>query len=222
LRAFLVGAGVAPEERAELEQMWVFSKNFYESVPVDRVLEDGARVYDYVVHHMPGHCPGQICLQAGNILLTADHVLGRITPTQSPESITPSTGLDHYLEALHKCRHIAGVDLALPGHEDPIEHLYQRIGEIEAFHRSRLEKVRAACNGDAHTVKEIALALFGERQGYDRLLALQETGAHVEYLARRGTLEIENVEVLLRERDPALRYRARPAPAVVSPVAARS
>src|SRR5207245_7687557 len=119
----------------------------------------------------------------------ARDVLAKTTPHQSPESSTRSAGLDHDLEALDKVRRIAGIDLALPGHEEPIERLYQRTTEIEAFHRKRLEKVRLLCaGGAARTVREIALELFGPRTGYDRILALQEAGAHVEYLARRGIL----------------------------------
>ena len=208
VRAFLAHAGVPQDEAYDLEQMYVFSKNFFQPVPVDHVMSDGDKVFDYAAHHVPGHCPGQICLQVDNILLTADHVLPRITAFLPPESITPSTGLDHYLEALEKIRRVPGIDLALPGHEEPIEHLYQRIVEIEAFHRARLAKVLEICAGGARTVRDIALGLFGPRTGYDRILALQEAGSHVEYLARRGTLEIDNVEALLNERDPVIRYRA--------------
>jgi len=217
VRAFWRHAGVPEAERAEMEQMYVGGKNFFQPVPVEHVLTDRARVYDYTVHHTPGHCPGQICLQIDNVLLTADHVLPRITPHQSPESITASTGLDHYLEALDKVRRIGGIDLALPGHEEPIERLYQRITEIETFHRRRLEKVRLLCAVQAQTVRDIALALFGPREGYDRILALQEAAAHVEYLARRGILEIENVEALLRERDPVLHYRAAGGASTLAP-----
>ena len=115
VRVFLERAGVAEATRHELEQMYVFTKQLFVSVPVDRVLSDGDRVNDYVAHHAPGHCPGQICLQVHDVLLTADHILPRITPHQSPESITPWTGLDHYFISLEKFRHIGGVDLALPG-----------------------------------------------------------------------------------------------------------
>jgi glyoxylase-like metal-dependent hydrolase (beta-lactamase superfamily II) len=207
VRVFLERAGVDPATRAELEQMYVFTKQLFVSVPVESLLTDGKEVNGYRVHHAPGHCPGQICLQVHNVLLTADHILPRITPHQSPESITPWTGLDHYLLSLEKFRHIGGVDLALPGHEEPIPRLSQRIVEIEAFHRARLDKVRALCK-EPRTIAEVAAGLFGAQPGYGRLLALEEAAAHAEYLARRGWLEIANLDELTRAPNPALRYRA--------------
>jgi glyoxylase-like metal-dependent hydrolase (beta-lactamase superfamily II) len=208
LRVFLERAGLDERTRTELEQMYVFTKSLFKSVPVDRVLVDGDEVNGFVVHHAPGHCPGQICMQVHNILLTADHILPRITPHQSPESITPWTGLDHYLISLEKFRHVGGVDLALPGHEEPIARLQQRIAEIEAFHHARLDKVRALCATAPKTTAEISHELFGAQSGYGRLLALEEAAAHAEYLARRGILEIANLEELTVAPNPVLRYRA--------------
>jgi glyoxylase-like metal-dependent hydrolase (beta-lactamase superfamily II) len=207
LRVFLERAGLDPATRAELEQMYVFTKQLFSSVPVDRVTTDGAEINGYRVHHAPGHCPGQICLQVHNVLLTADHVLPRITPHQSPESITPWTGLDHYLRSLDRLRHLGGIDFALPGHEEPIARLSQRIGEIEAFHRARLDKVRELC-AEPKTIAELARDMFGVQQGYGRLLALEEAAAHAEYLARRGALEVANLEDLTRAENPAVRYRS--------------
>ena len=209
VRVFLERSGLEAAAREELEELYRAGKSFFKSVRLDRKLRDGDEIGPgYRVHHVPGHCPGQICLQVDNVLLTADHVLPRITAFLPPESITPSTGLDHYLEALEKIHRVPGIDLALPGHEEPIEHLYKRISEIEQFHRGRLERVLEICRGGARTVRDIALGLFGPRSGYDRILALQEAGSHVEYLARRGALEIDNVEALLKERDPVIQYRA--------------
>jgi glyoxylase-like metal-dependent hydrolase (beta-lactamase superfamily II) len=207
LRVFLERAGLDERTRVELEQMYVFTKSLFKSVPVDHVIGDGADINGYIAHHAPGHCPGQVCLQVHNVLLTADHVLPRITPHQSPESITPWTGLDHYLIALEKFRHLGGIDLALPGHEEPIPQLAQRIVEIEQFHRARLEKVRTLC-ATPKTTAEIAEALFGAQPGYGRLLALEEAAAHVEYLSRRGTLEIDNLAELTHQPNPVLRFRA--------------
>ena len=207
VRVFLERAGVEESVRHELEQMYVFTKQLFVSVPVDRVVTDGDQVNGFALHHAPGHCPGQICMQVHNVLLTTDHVLPRITPHQSPESITPWTGLDHYLISLERFRKIGGVDLALPGHEEPIPRLQQRIVEIEQFHRARLETVRGLCK-EPHTIAQIAAELFGTQVGYGRLLALEEAAAHAEYLARRGQLEVANLEDLTRSPNPVLRYRA--------------
>jgi len=208
LRQFLQAAGVDDRQRGELEQMYVMSKAAYRSVPVDRLLTDGAVVCGAVAHHVAGHCPGQICLQVDDVLLTADHVLPRITPHQAPESITPSTGLDHYFESLEKIRRVGGIALALPGHEEPIARLADRIGEIEAFHRTRLDEVRAICRSEPRTVCDVAQALFGDQQGYGRILAYEEAGAHVEFLARRGLVEVANLEAFDKEQNPVVLYRA--------------
>ncbi len=205
LRVFLERAGLDAEARTELEQMYVLSKQLYKSVPVDEMVKDGDEVNGFALYHMPGHCPGQICMRVHNVLLTADHVLPRITPHQSPESITPWTGLDHYFRSLERVATIQGIDLALPGHEEPIYDLGARAREIEAFHRARLEKVRSACSTPMTTV-EIAAGLFGEQKAYGKLLALEEAAAHIEYLSRRGLIEIANLEELSTAPNPVLKY----------------
>jgi glyoxylase-like metal-dependent hydrolase (beta-lactamase superfamily II) len=210
VRVFLERAGLDDKSRIELEQMYIFTKQLFHSVPIDRALVDGDAVNGYVLHHVPGHCPGQVCMQVDNILLTTDHVLSRITPHQSPESITPWTGLDHYLASLEKIRHLDGIDLALPGHEEPIPRLHERIVEIVEFHKARLGKVRHLC-AEPKTTVAIADGLFGAQHGYSRLLALEEAAAHVEYLSRRGILEIANLEELTHKANPTLQYRAAPA-----------
>ena len=94
---------------------------------------------------MPGHCPGQVCLRLGDVLLAADHVLSRITPHQAPESITLNMGLGHYFTSLDKVAKLDGMRLALGGHENPIEDLPKRVGQIRAAHERRLERVLELC-----------------------------------------------------------------------------
>jgi glyoxylase-like metal-dependent hydrolase (beta-lactamase superfamily II) len=103
-------------------------------------MDEGEAVAGIDVIHVPGHCPGQVCLRVDDILLTADHILSRITPHQAPESITLNTGLGHYLQSLHKIGRLDGVRLGLGGHELPIADIYQRINDIQAFHEMRLDK----------------------------------------------------------------------------------
>jgi hypothetical protein len=44
-----------------------------------------------------------------------------------------------------------------------------------------------------HTIAEVSRKLFGKVEGYTVLLALEEAGAHIEYLYQRGFLQIANL-----------------------------
>lgn len=96
LRVYLERAGVSEEERAAMIEMYGFGKQFFRSVEVNFELEEDAFFEGMQFIHTPGHCPGQVCIVMGNVMLSADHVLGRTTPHQAPESITHYTGLGHY------------------------------------------------------------------------------------------------------------------------------
>lgn len=64
---------------------------------------------------------------------------------------------------------------------------------------------------EPHTMAEVSQALFGEVHGYNVLLALEEAGAHVEYLYQRGLLGVENLEEVGRAVQPLpVRYRCLP------------
>jgi glyoxylase-like metal-dependent hydrolase (beta-lactamase superfamily II) len=205
-------AGVPDAERARLLELYTITKSAFRPQEVDRALRDGDVVgggrTGYRVHHVPGHCPGLVCLQVHDVLLTSDHVLARITPHQFPQAITPFAGLEHYFHSLAKVRALDGIRLALGGHEEPIEDLRGRIDEIEQFHRNRLTRVLALCDRP-RTVAQVAADMFGEQEAYSRILALDEAGAHVEYLHQLGQLKIANLDEVARSRDPVIEYVAR-------------
>src|SRR6266508_5642804 len=209
LAVFLERAGLSPEARSELEAMYRLSKSAFKSVEIDHLMRDRDRIINgYRVHHTPGHCPGQICLEVDDLLFTADHVLSRITPHQSPAAITAFCGLEMYLQSLDKVRALAGVSMSLPGHEAPIPDLTARIDGIVAHHDKRLNQVLEIC-GEAMSLAEVSKHLFGRKDGYTRLLALEEAGGHLEYLFQRGELRIANLEDVTREDNPVIRYEAR-------------
>jgi glyoxylase-like metal-dependent hydrolase (beta-lactamase superfamily II) len=209
LDVFWRRAGVGEEERAQMLQRYAVTKRFFRSVEIDRALRDGDILGPgYRVHHTPGHCPGQICLQASDALFTSDHVLGRTTPHQFPQAITPFGGLEHYFHSLAKVRKLEGINVALAGHEEPIWDLRARIDGIASFHRDRLAKVLELCKAPK-TVRDVTQAMFGEQDGYGILLALEEAGAHVEYLHQLGKLRIANLDEVDKERDPVIRYVTR-------------
>jgi glyoxylase-like metal-dependent hydrolase (beta-lactamase superfamily II) len=209
VEVFLRRAGVDAAERERLLALYMRSKDWFKPVEVDRALRDGDLVGSgHRVIHTPGHCPGQICLLIGDVLLTSDHVLSRITPHQFPQAITPFAGLEHYFHSLAKVRRLELVNLALGGHEEPISDLRARVDEIAAFHRERLMKVRDAC-ATPRTIAEVAEQLFGTQEGYGTILAIEEAGAHVEYLHALGKLKIANLSEVAEARDPVIRYQRR-------------
>jgi hypothetical protein len=140
------------------------------------------------------------------MLFTADHVLPITSPHMAPESITPSTGLDHYFQALRKIAGVPGIRLALGGHEPPIADLYGRVAQIEASHKRKLERILVAC-AEPRTINELSKAIYPKVEGYEVLLAIEEIGAHIEYLDQRGELAIANLDEVASDERVAPMYR---------------
>jgi hypothetical protein len=151
-------------------------------------------------------------LRVDDVLLTGDHVLPDTSPHQSPERLSLYTGLGHYLESLERVAAWGeGVRLALGGHEGPMHDLRGRVREIQRLHAERLARILELCQ-EPHTVAEVAHALFPGVAGYHVLLALEEAGAHIEHLATRGHLLVENLDELESGPGVAIRYRRHPGP----------
>lgn len=209
LQVYLERSGLSQNARQGLMQMYLAPKSMYRSTEVQFELEEGPRAEDGVeIFHVPGHCPGQVCIRVDDLLLAADHVLSRITPHQSPESITLNMGLGHYLDSLTKIQPMDGIRLTLGGHENPMEDLFGRVGEIKASHDERLTKVLDLCRSEPRSIAAVSKSLFGDVKGYTVLLALEEAGAHVEYLYQRGELVAGNVEELRDQEEPVIQYQA--------------
>lgn len=210
IRLFLERAGVPPAKEQALLAMYQSTKGKIRSVPVDFVLRDGMTLDGLEFLHVPGHCPGQVCIRVGDVLLTADHVLPRTTPHQSPESITASTGLGHYLESLDRISRLDGIRLCLGGHEAPFEDLAGRADAIRRDHDRKLDRIfgRLREVGPA-TMEELTVWMYPGVAGWDVLLAIEEVGAHVEYLYERGALLVANLGEIDREENPAIRFGVR-------------
>lgn len=197
LSNFLWEAGVTPEQHQELLGLYRFNKHLFQSTPIDFTYEAiGMYFGPLEMLHVPGHCAGQTIFRLYDYLFIGDHILSRTTPHMAPESLTHNTGLGHYLTSLTIMRPwIEGVNLTLPAHEDPITDLPARMDSIRKHHTARLEKALAAI-GTPKTLAEISYALFRYPGGYDALLAIEEAGAHVEYLYQRGQIRIANLDEL--------------------------
>jgi glyoxylase-like metal-dependent hydrolase (beta-lactamase superfamily II) len=195
LEEFLSEAGVLIDQRTHLLEIYKFTKNMFRSVNVDLTYEAmGMKIGPFTFIHVPGHCAGHVIILLHDVLFSGDHILEKTSPHQAPEQITLSTGLDTYLRSLEIIRPLAGVvKMSLGGHENPILDLDKRINEIRSVHNERLQTVLDFLS-QPHTITDISKHLFGNVGGYTILLALEEAGAHVEYLYQRGFLEIENIK----------------------------
>ena len=186
LRRFLKAAGVGREESQDLMELYLVAKHLFASQRVDFTIRTTeAPLGPLRILHTPGHCPGQIVLRVGDLVLTSDHVLPGITPHMAPASLARYTGLSQYLASLDRLEAWAGGPrLALGGHGQPIPDLGRRIQEIRKHHEERLQAVLQAME-EPRTIADVADRLFPTAAGYHRLLALEEAGAHVEYLESR-------------------------------------
>ena len=205
---FFEQAGVAQEKRQRYLETYRAAKTFFRSrQKVDFPFEEGPLLGgELEAIHVPGHCPGQVCLRVDDLLLTADHVLDKITPHLSPEVITGETGIGHYLASLHKIEKVEGIRLGLGGHRGEIPDVRARSQEIRHHLEARLEKVLDHCAAPS-TIVDVSRQIYGRVRSYHVLLAILEAGALVEYLYQRGDLIAVNLDELEREANPAILYR---------------
>jgi glyoxylase-like metal-dependent hydrolase (beta-lactamase superfamily II) len=207
LEEFLIEAGLQDAQRDHLLSMYHLTKSLFRSVKVDFTYEEqGMQIGSFELLHVPGHCAGHVVIRLDDVLFTGDHVLDDTSPHQAPERLTLSTGLSHYLHSLDALLSWSGnARLFLGGHKAPIHDLQGRVREIKKVHQLRLSEVCDLLQ-QPRTIADIAEILFGEVHGYNELLAVEEAGAHVEYLYQRGILEIDNLQDVENARGPTPIY----------------
>lgn len=208
LTIYLERAGLSSERMAQMLDMYGFSKQHVRSAGVDFVLEEGQPLDAMTFYHVPGHCSGQVAIRIGDVLLSADHILAHTSPHIAAESITLYTGVGHYRESLNKIEALPDIRLTLGGHEEAIEDVYERIRYIRMRLDMKAERVLDIIrNADQPlNISDISRQLYHDKHGFDVLLALQEAGAHVEYLYDRGYLAIANLDEVQMKDNPALLY----------------
>ena len=150
-------------------------------------LEPGDELDGWELVAAPGHADGQLVLLKDGVLVAADHLLDRITPTVGlwPESRPDPLG--DYLDALE---HTIALEprLALPGPR----RADRRSGRSRARARSRttgsgsMPRPRRSA-AEPRTGYDVSFPLFGDDlKPAARRFAVAETLSHLERLVREG------------------------------------
>ncbi len=154
----------------------------------------------------PGHTHGHVVfLDADNSLLfSGDHVLPHITPSIGFEPFDADGPLADYLDSLHLVAGYPDASL-LPAHGPPGPSVHVRVEELLAHHEARLADCLAAFNGTTLCALDVAEHLtwtsrhhrFSDLSTFNRMLAVNETIAHLDLLVTRGSLTADTDDGLV-------------------------
>src|SRR4249919_387173 len=152
----------------------------YQRDPI--LVEAGEHLDGWELVAAPGHADGQLCLLKERVLVSADHLLGRISPTVGLWPASRPDPLGDFLESLERTIELAP-EIALPGHGDPILDPVGRARELIEHHHERLGFAEAALTAAPRTGYEVSFDLFGaELKPASRRFAVAETLSHLERL----------------------------------------
>jgi glyoxylase-like metal-dependent hydrolase (beta-lactamase superfamily II) len=208
----LISFGASPDEAARLLPESYFAAR--ETIPIpDRLVEDGDELvlpgWRLRAIHTPGHTPGHLCFvdDKRRLLFAGDHVLPRISPNISAGSIPNEDALGKFLASLESISNEV-VDEVLPAHEWRFRGLRRRTQELREHHDKRLLELLAVVLRHPDSVPwDLAGKMTWSRpwdqyDSYIRVLAVNETVAHLDHLVRRGLVEASS--------DTVSRYRLAP------------
>lgn len=133
------------------------------------------------VLHCPGHFGGHLCFVLGDLLFSADHVMGWATSLISP----PDGDMAAYMASLARLssRHWSRF---LPGHGEPIEAPAARLAELAVHRRARESAILAALKAGDHTAERIALRVYRDTPTALMPAATRSVLAHLIDLQERN------------------------------------
>ncbi len=169
----------------------------------DEVIEVGGRRLSVV--RTPGHTQGHVVFvdHDNGLLFAGDHILPHITPSIGLEQVPVESPLADYLSSLALVRGMEDLQM-LPAHGPVRPTTHDRIDELLVHHEQRLRaSAKAVADGHA-TTYAVARALpwtrrerrFDDLDAFNRMLAVNETAAHLDVLVRQedlGVVEVDGV-----------------------------
>lgn len=169
----------------------------------DAWLDDGDEIelYDRTLDVIatPGHTQGHVVMRdaPAGLLFAGDHILPHITPSIGFEAAVAQTPLRSYLESLRLVKDLPDT-LLLPAHGPATPSVHRRVDELLLHHELRLAAMYREVQRGAGTAFEVASALrwtrrerkLDELDHFNQMLAILETGAHLDVLLLQGELTV--------------------------------
>jgi glyoxylase-like metal-dependent hydrolase (beta-lactamase superfamily II) len=165
----------------------------------------GGRVLEAVP--TPGHTMGHLVFHdlAAGLLFAGDHVLPTITPSVGFEAVLSPEPLGAFLQSLALVRSRPDA-LLLPAHGPVAPSVHARVDELLDHHGRRLDEIEAAAKSGASSAFDVAGVLRWTRREikladldpFNAMLAVYETGAHLELLVVQGRLAVVDDGVVRR------------------------
>jgi len=141
-----------------------------------------------------GHAPEHASLMCddGRVLIAGDMVLPSISTNVSVYDVEPEADpLSKYLDSIDRLGALPADTLVLPSHGLPFFGLQQRVSQLHAHHRVRLEATVQAC-ATARTAHELVPVLFRRKLDEHQVgFAFGETLSHLHHLWYQGVLRRE-------------------------------
>ena len=140
-----------------------------------------------------GHAPEHMALYQAEqgLLISGDMVLPRISTNVSVYDAEPEAdNLRLFLESIDKFKPLPSDTLTLPSHGKPFVGLHERIAQLHAHHRDRLEEVLQACAQTACSAHDVLPVLFKRPLDlHQTTFAMGEAVAHLHCLWHAGRLK---------------------------------
>ncbi|WP_199430436.1 MBL fold metallo-hydrolase [Qaidamihabitans albus] len=159
------------------------------------------------VVHTPGHTAGHVVFvdDPAGLLFTGDHVLPHITPSIGFQPAPAELPLRQYLGSLRLVREMPDRRM-LPAHGEVSPSVHERVDELLAHHDHRLAEIGETIARGASTAYESALRLGWTRRArklteldpFNKMLAVLETGAHLDLLVAQDRLAATDTDGIRR------------------------
>jgi glyoxylase-like metal-dependent hydrolase (beta-lactamase superfamily II) len=169
----------------------------YQRLQDGQLLTIGARRWRCISGY--GHSPEHMALFCDDaslpqpVLISGDMVLPRISTNISVYETEPDGNpLQLFLDSINKFLSLPAHTLVLPSHGRPFTGLHERVRQLQAHHRDRLDEVMRACRDKPQCATDIVGVMFKRSLDvHQTTFALGESMAHLNLLWHQGQLRRE-------------------------------